>query len=193
MSSGRLYAPHVSSGVWVGAVATLAGAVLGGAISFLLSRQQIIEARAQREEEASRDKERRSVERRFDAYSDFLKRARSYRNVVRESVISEATFHDVDALAHAADSAGSLIPLVAESPMTIEACHRTLRAIRMSQSVVHNPDRDSRMARRSEAVDELVLSLRQFQAEAREELSVGGVDRSWILTGGRPVKSADHT
>ena len=122
-----------------------------------------------------------------------MKRARSYRNVVRESVISEATFHDVDTLAHAADSAGSLIPLVAESPMTIEACHRTLRAIRMSQSVVHDPDQDSRMARRSEAVDELVLSLRQFQAEAREELSVGGVDRSWILTGGRPVKSADHT
>jgi hypothetical protein len=177
----------------VGAVATLAGAVLGGAISFLLSRQQIIEARAQREEEASRDKKRRSVERRFDVYSDFLKRARSYRNVVRESVIAEATLQDVDALAHAADSAGSLIPLVAESPTTIETCHRTLRAIRISQSVVHDPDQDSRMARRSKAVDELVLALRHFQAEAREELGVGGVDRSWILTRGRPVKSADGT
>jgi hypothetical protein len=133
------------------------------------------------------------VERRFDAYSDFLKRARSYRNVVRESVITEATFQDVDALAHAADSAGSLIPLVAESSKTIEACHRTLRAVRITQGVVHDPDQDSRMARRSKAVDELVLSLRQFQAEAREELGVGGVDRSWILTRGRPVKSADGT
>ena len=66
MESGRLYAPRVSSGLWVGAVTTLAGAVLGCAISFLLSRQQIIEARAQRKEEAERDRNRRSVERRFD-------------------------------------------------------------------------------------------------------------------------------
>lgn len=111
VESGRLYAPQMSSGLWVGAVTTLAGAVLGGAISFLLSRQQIIEARAQRKDESESDRKRRSLERRFDAYSDFLRRARSYRNAVRESVITEATFPEADTLAQEADAAGSLITL----------------------------------------------------------------------------------
>ena len=182
-----LYAPHVSSGLWVGAVTTLAGAVLGGAISFLLSRQQILEARAQRAEEASLDKNRRSTERRIDAYADFLKSARSYRNAIRPATITKAAFVDVDALAQAADAAGSLITLVAESAATIEASHKLMRAINVAQGVIHDPNRDSREARRPEAIDALVLSLRQFQAAAREELDVGGVDRSWILTHGRPV------
>jgi len=41
----------MASDVWVGAVATLVGAALGGAISFVLSRQQIKAARSQREAE----------------------------------------------------------------------------------------------------------------------------------------------
>ena len=187
----RLYAPRVNSGLWVGAVTTLAGAVLGGAISFLLSRQQIIEARAQRAEEASLDKNRRSAERRLDAYADFLRRARSYRNAIRPATITKAAFTDIDALAQAADAAGSLITLVAESETTIEASHGLMRAISVAQDVIHDPNRDSREAHRPEAIDALVLSLRQFQAAAREELDVGGVDRSWILTHGRRVKQTE--
>jgi len=171
----------------VGAVTTLAGAVLGGAISFLLSRQQIIEARAQRKEEASLDRNRRSVERRFDAYAEFLKSARSYRNAVRPATVTEAAIADIDALALAADAAGSLITLVAESTTTIGASHKVMQAVGVSQDVLHDPNQDSREARRHEAIDRLVLSLRQFQAAAREELGVGGVDRSWILTQGRPL------
>jgi hypothetical protein len=178
----------VSSELWVGALTTLAGAVLGGAISFLLSRQQIIEARAQRAEEASLDRNRRSVERRFDAYAGFLKRARSYRNAVRPATVTAAAFPDIDALAQAADAAGSLITLVAETATTIDASHKVMQAIGASQDVLHDPNQDSREARSPEAIDALVLSLRQFQAAAREELGVGGVDRSWILTHGRPVK-----
>ena len=108
-------------------------------------------------------------------------------------MIAETTFHEAGTLAQEADAVGSLVTLVAESTTTIEACHRILRAIRIAQDVVHDPDKDSRTARRSSAVDGLVLSLRQFQAAAREELSVGGVDPSWILTRGRPVKPADGT
>jgi hypothetical protein len=172
----------------VGAVTTLAGAVLGGAISFLLSRQQIIEARAQRAEEASLDRNRRSLERRFDAYADFLTRARSYRNAVRPATITAAAVKDIDALAQAADAAGSLITLVAESTTTIEASHSLMHAISVAQDVIHDPSRDSREAHTPEAIDTLVLSLRQFQAAAREELDVGGVDRSWILTHGRRLE-----
>ena len=178
----------MSSELWVGALTTLAGAVLGGAISFLLSRQQILEARAQRKEEASLDRNRRSVERRFNAYAEFLTSARSYRNAVRPATITKAAFADIDALAQAADAAGSLITLVAESETTIAASHKLMPAISVAQDVIHDPDRDSREARKPEAIDMLVLSLRQFQAAAREELDVGGVDRSWILTHGRPVK-----
>jgi hypothetical protein len=177
----------VNSGLWVGALTTLAGAVLGGAISYLLSRQQIIEARAQRAEEASLDRNRRSVERRFDAYAEFLKSARSYRNAVRPATVTEAAFPNIDALAQAADAAGSLITLVAESETTIAASHGLMRAISVAQDVIHDPNRDSREAGSPEAIDTLVLSLRQFQAAAREELDVGGVDRSWILTRGRPI------
>jgi hypothetical protein len=181
----------VSDGLWVGAVTTLAGATLGGAISFLLSRQQIIEARAQRKEEATREKNRRSLERRFDAYADFLKRARSYRNAIRPYAMTGTDTHEIDALAQAADAAGAFISLVAENEMTLSASHKVLAAIANSQELLHNPDSHSRNARWPEANDEMVLSLRQFQAAAREKLEVNGVDRSWVLSHGRPEGQAD--
>lgn len=181
----------MSGGLWVGAVTTLAGAILGGAISFVLSRQQIIEARAQRKEEARHDKNRRSLERRFDAYADFLKRARSYRNAIRPYAMTEAATRDIDALAQAADASGAFISLVAESEMTLSASHKVLAAIAASQELLHNPDSHSRDARWPEANDAMVLALRQFQATAREELDVSGVDRSWILSHGRPVGQTD--
>jgi hypothetical protein len=63
-----------------------------------------------------------------------------------------------------------------------------MHAISVAQDVIHDPSRDSREAHTPEAIDTLVLSLRQFQAAAREELDVGGVDRSWILTHGRRLE-----
>jgi hypothetical protein len=178
----------MTSGLWAGAVTTLAGAVIGGAISFLLSHQQIAEARAQRAADALLDLSRRSLERRYDAYADFLKLARSYRNASRRSVITETDIPGIDAVAQAADAAGSLIFLSTESPVTLDACHGILRAIGVSQDVIHDPDHESREARRPEANDGLVLSLREFQAAARAELGVGGVDRSWILARGRAAQ-----
>lgn len=59
----------MNTDLWFGAATTLAGAALGGAISYLLCRQQITEARAQRLEGERWDRARRSAERRLDAYA----------------------------------------------------------------------------------------------------------------------------
>ena len=166
MEPARFYASPMSNGLWVGAVTTLAGVILGGAVSFLLSRQQIVEARVQRAEDALLDRDRRSMERRFDAYADFMKRARSYRNAIRPYALTEAAVRDIDDLAQAADAAGSFISLVAESEITLKASHRILAAIGASQELLHNTDNHLREARWPEANDEMVLSLRQFQAAA---------------------------
>jgi hypothetical protein len=76
------YARDVSGDVWVGAVTTLVGAVVGGVISFFLSWQQVKEARRQRQEDDVRELRRRSADRRFQAYADFLTRTRSFRNAM---------------------------------------------------------------------------------------------------------------
>lgn len=59
-----LYSRYVSSDVWVGATTTLVDAILGGAISFLLSWQQAREARRQRQEDDTRERRRLSIDRR---------------------------------------------------------------------------------------------------------------------------------
>src|SRR5690348_7611063 len=70
--------------LWIGAAVTLLGVALGGVISLVLNRQQMRDARVQREEEEKRQQHRASLDRRFQAYADFMTRARSYRNVVRD-------------------------------------------------------------------------------------------------------------
>jgi hypothetical protein len=70
----------VNASLWVGALVSLAGVAFGGAISFALSRQQLRDARAQRIEDDLRASRRRNEDRRFAAYSDFLTRARTYRD-----------------------------------------------------------------------------------------------------------------
>ncbi len=182
------YAPLVNSELWVGAITTLAGAIIGGVISFALSHQQIVEARVQRTEDAQRDRNLRSVQRRFDAYADFLRRARSYRNAIRTPASTQTAANDADDLAQEADTAGSLIFLVAESLNTLDACREVMLAIGMSQTIIHDRNHDSREAQRPEASEKMALSIRQFQAAAREELGVGGVDKSWILSPNGNVK-----
>ena len=77
-----LYSPAVSSDLWFGALTTLAGAALGGASTYLVSRLQIRESRAQRVEAERWDRARRNVDRRFGAYANFLTEARGYRNAI---------------------------------------------------------------------------------------------------------------
>jgi hypothetical protein len=178
----------VNSELWVSAVTTLAGAIIGGVISFALSHQQIVEAQVQRAEDALRDRNLRSVQRRFDAYADFLRRARSYRSAIRTPASTQTAANYADDLAQAADTAGSLIFLAAESSNTLDACREAMLAIGMSQTIIHDRNHDSREARRPEASEKMALSIRQSQAAAREELGVGGVDKSWILSPNGNVK-----
>lgn len=109
------------SDVWIGAVTTLAGAGLGGAISFLLNRQQMGEARRQRQEEDARERRRRSADRRFQAYADFLTRARSFRNGAEAYYLQsrrQPSLKEIDSLLQSANDASALVFLVVEDKAT---------------------------------------------------------------------------
>src|SRR4051812_20211992 len=115
------YSRDVSSDVWVGAVTTLVGAALGGAISFVLSSQQIREGRRQRQEDDAREHRRRSVDRRFQAYAEFLTRARSFRNAVETYYLRShhrPSLAELDSLLQSANDASALVFLVVESDAT---------------------------------------------------------------------------
>jgi hypothetical protein len=170
----------VISDLWVGAAATLAGAALGGAISYILSRQQIRESRAQRAEEERRDERRRSVDRRFEAYANFMTHARRYRNAIRPYRYKSAPgmpVHEIDSLAFAADAASSLVFLVTESKPTHEACRGAVRAIRDTADVMHELESDPDGAPWRKLSEDMASALRKFQTAARAELHVGGVER----------------
>jgi hypothetical protein len=164
----------VNADLWFGAVTTLAGAALGGAISYLLSRQQIKEARAQRLETERWDQARRSTERRIEAYKDFLTHARQFRNAVRPPHHPGSSFRipvrDIDDLARAADAAGMVVFLVNESLRTQEACANAMRTIGSVVGTVHEFSGKPNVQRLDRANDEMARVLRDFQEAARDEL-----------------------
>ncbi len=172
----------MSSDVWIGAVTTLAGAVLGGAISFLLSRQQIKEARRQRQEEDARERYRRSTDRRFQAYADFLTRARSFRNAA-ESYYRQPRRNppvkEIDSLLQAANDASALVFLVVEDKATYEACRHVLRALSRAQSVIHRTEAPESADPWGELNVMLGRATRDFQNAARDELGVAGPAEPW--------------
>lgn len=179
-----IYAPVVGSDLWVGAITTLSGAVLGGTISFVLSRQQMSDARAQREEEALREKGRRSIDRRFTAYADFLTRARSYRNAIRILLRTPAVdpvVDQIDDIAASADAASTRVFLVVENEATYKACRSVTQAMAVTQELLHIEGANAGHDRWHQVNDNMAASLREFQAAAREELGISGVERSWII------------
>ena len=162
----------MSSDVWIGAVTTLAGAVLGGAISFFLSRQQMREARRQRQEEDARERRRRSADRRFEAYADFLTRARSFRNAAESFYLQprrNASLKEIDSALQSANDASALVFLVVEDHATYEACRHVIHRIEPAGS--------------ADPWDELNVMLgratREFQNAARNELDVVGPAEPW--------------
>jgi hypothetical protein len=167
--------------VWVGAATTLAGAVLGGAVSFLLSWRQVREARRQRQEDDEREHRRRSVDRRFQAYADFLTRARAFRNAVEAYYMQprhQPSLVELDSLLQSANDASALVFLVVESEATYEGCRSALRALGNARAIIHGS---------ASAPDELWADLnallgratREFQNSARIELGVSGPTASW--------------
>jgi hypothetical protein len=172
----------VSSDVWIGAVTTLAGAVLGGAISFLLSRQQIREARRQRQEEDARERRRRSADRRFQAYADLLTRARSFRNAAESFYLQprrHASLTEIDSLLQSANDASALVFLVVEDHATYKACRHVLRVLFRARAIIHGTE----TAGSGDPWDELNVMLgratREFQNAARNELEVVGPAEPW--------------
>jgi hypothetical protein len=179
-----LYPPIVNADLWFGAATTLAGGVLGGAISYVLSRQQIRAARAQRLEAERWDRARRSMERRFDVYKDFLTQARRFRNGIRPPYGPESGLRlpvgDIDDLARAADAAGAIVFLVSESSRTKAACANVMRTISAVEDAVHGFSQDSERERLDKVNDDFKHVLRAFQAAARDELVA--VDSSEFLS-----------
>jgi hypothetical protein len=176
----------VNADLWFGSLTTLAGALLGGLISYVLSRQQILEARRRNQEEWKLQSEQNSRDRRFGCYSDFISQARAYRGAVRtlpHEPVGQKRVEHMDELAAAADATSSLVFLVLESVATYEACRSVLKSIRAFQNFAHQPSgTDASVA--LELEKRLAESLREFQAASREELGVVGVERPRILGSG---------
>jgi len=124
----------------------LVGAVVGGAITYLASIQQAREARAQRRDAEKPEAARRSQDRRLTAYAGFLTSARQFRNAVRSPHHHGAglrvPIQEIDVLARAADSAGSLVFLLGESGRTGSACGTVLRTIGDVVGAVHDGETD---------------------------------------------------
>jgi hypothetical protein len=172
----------MASEVWVGAVATLGGTALGGAISFVLSRQQIRAARSQRETELAQEQTQRSMDRRFDAYSEFLIRARSFRNGLKAYFLStdhRPTIEDLDSLLRAAQDASTLVFLVVASEEAHHACLGLVNALGSAQAMIHGV----RSSTINDPWRELNLALgratRDFQNSVRKELGVSGPTIPW--------------
>jgi hypothetical protein len=179
------YSRDVSSDVWVGAVTTLLGAVIGGAISFLLSRQQVQEARRQRLEDGRNDDRRRSADRRFQAYADFLTRTRSFRNAAEAYYQNRGrrpSLSEVDALFQAANDASALVFLVVESEATYQGCRNALRALGKARATIHDADQGKTKEPWPDLSALLGEAIREFQNSARIELEVSGPTKPWKNT-----------
>jgi hypothetical protein len=183
---GRLDAPlpysrNVSADVWIGALTTLSGGLLGGAISVVLGRQQARENRLQRQEEDARERLRRSADRRFQAYADFLTAARSFRNAVEAYYLHprhKPSLTALDTLLQTANDASALVFLVVESDGTYQGCREVLRSLWRARAVIHGIESAA-----GDPWPELNMLLgratREFQNAARAELGVSGPSEPW--------------
>jgi hypothetical protein len=165
----------VSSDLWVGAITTLSGATLGGAISLVITRQQLKAAHAQRAEDAERDEHRRSIERRFSAYADFLDKARSFRNALRpygSQPVPLLAPKDISALARSAHAASPLAFLVVESRRTRVALGELATAMSDIQRDLDDDRSGPTDKPWADLNKQIKSALDKFEDAAREELEV---------------------
>lgn len=175
--------PRMGAQLWVGAAVTLLGVALGGVISLVLNRQQMKDARDQRAEEAARQQHRASLDRRFQAYADFMTRARSYRNVIRDYCFHsdhKLTLTDVDHFMRTTSDAAALIFLVTESKETYDACRSALFALGRIGEHVRQIELHSAGDSWPRLREAMRAPLRDFQVAARKELNVSGIPGEWI-------------
>ncbi len=168
--------------MWVGAVTTLAGGLLGGAISVIVSRQQARDARRQRAEDDIREQRRRSEDRRYAVYSEFLTRARSFRNAAEAHYAhrrGNPGVTEIDSLLQNASDASALVFLVVESQETYEGCRSVLRALSRARGLLHETGKQPAAGPWEELNVLLGQAIRQFQNAARGELGVSGPAVPW--------------
>jgi hypothetical protein len=169
----------MSADIWLGAATTLAGAGLGGAISLALNRQQMRDARKQRAEDDERLKNRLSLDRRFDAYTNFSTCLRSYRDSIRgleDPSAGQVSIDNIDTCARSANTASALVFFTVERQATYQACRAVVRSILNAQTALHNGDRSQEIW--AEFNIEISALVREFQVAARDELGVGSMDPS---------------
>ena len=165
----------MSSDLWVGAIITLSGTTLGGGISLLISRQQLKAAHDQRTEDAEQDKHRRSIDRRFSAYADFLDKARSFRNALRPYGYQPVPLlapKDISALARSAHAASPLAFLVVESRRTRVALGELVKAMSHIQGVLDDERSDPADKPWPDLNGRIKSALDKFEDAARQELEV---------------------
>lgn len=175
----------VSIDLWFGAATTLAGGLLGGSITLVVSRQQMRFAQIQRREVAQEESDRRSLDRRFQAYTEFLTRARTYRDSIRLSSEQPGpllTAAQIDEYAQSVDTASAFVFLVTESSATYDACRSIMRALGEIQTRLHDLSAKHSVDQWSGLNAKMADALREFQVAARAELGVSGVEQQAILT-----------
>lgn len=168
--------------LWLGTVTTLIGAALGGSISFIVSRQQIKSAWMQREADAAEERNRRSEDRRFTAYSEFITHARSSRNALQayyQHSSSRPSIKELDTLLQAAQDSSTLVFLLVESEEAHDGCLAVVRSLGIARDIIHGVRPSSTDNPWTELNRLFGRSTRNFQNAVRTELGVSGPTKSW--------------
>jgi hypothetical protein len=165
-------------------VAGLVGVMVGGLVSFAVSYQQIREARSQRADEANQERQRRSEDRRFKAYADFIVSHRAVQNALHfyySQVVGKPGLDDIDALLQAGYNSSAVVFLLAETERTKNACVGVLRVLEQAQDIIHgNADSTADGSPWPELNVTLGRAMREFENAARAELNVQGPEWTWI-------------
>jgi hypothetical protein len=177
------YLATVSTDLWLGTVTTLLGAALGGSISFIVSRQQIKSAWIQREADAAEERNRRTEDRRFTAYSEFITRARSSRNALRayyhQQSGSRPSIKELDTVLQAAQDSSTLVFLLVESEEAYEGCLAVVRSLGTARDMLHGARPSGTDDPWTELNQLFGRSTRNFQNAVRTELRVSGPTKPW--------------
>jgi hypothetical protein len=172
----------MGTSAWLASVIGLAGVMLGGLISFAVSHQQIQEARSQRADEASREQHRRSEDRRFKAYADFIISHRSVQNTLHflySRATGEPNLNDIDALLQAGYNSSAMVFLVAETERTRNACIEVLRVLEHVRDAISDEGNFSGGDLWTTLNVTMGRSMREFENAARAELDVNGPEWPW--------------
>jgi hypothetical protein len=147
-----------------------------------VSRQQIKSAWIQREADAVEERNRRSEDRRFTAYSEFITRARSSRNALRayyQHSGSRPSIKELDTVLQAAQDSSTLVFLLVESEEAHGGCLAVVRSLGIAQDMLHGAKPSRTDSPWTELNRLFGRSTRHFQNAVRTELGVSGPTKPW--------------